>query len=59
VKSRFLRGTRNRSMVFGQGADVCCLLWGGGGGRVASRDGLVEEGWRIGEERREEGCTIF
>jgi hypothetical protein len=35
VRSRFLRGTRSKSMVCGQGGDVCCLLWGGGGDLVA------------------------
>jgi hypothetical protein len=42
VKSRSLRGTRNRSMVYGQGGDACCLLLGAGGGLVAR--GLLVEG---------------
>jgi hypothetical protein len=42
VRSRFLRGTRSRSRVCGQGVDVCCLLLGAGGGLVAR--GLLVEG---------------
>jgi hypothetical protein len=40
VKSRSLRGIRNRSMVCGQGVDVCCLLLGGGVDRGAERVGV-------------------
>jgi hypothetical protein len=46
VRSRFLRGTRNRSRVCGQVGDACCLLLGAGGDLVARGVLLVERNGR-------------
>ena len=44
VRSRFLRGTRSRSRVYGQGGDACSQLLGGGVDRGAEKVGVNRGG---------------